>query len=291
MRCFSRENRLSILKLEVPTPSPKKKTARKRAPRKPSPKSTENPPRPPRPSASDKPAPLPPLPHVIVNMAMTADGKIASEKRDVRSFGSARDQDHLLELRASADAVMAGARTVDSDAITLGPGASKYRQLRLRAGLREYNLRIVVSGAGTIDENAEIFRQKFSPIIILTTERISRIRLKELSALADQVKIFGCNNIDFVAALRWLRAHWGVKRLLLEGGGDLNFAIFREALVDELHLTICPLLLGGREAPTIADGLGIDRLPKATRFELQSMQTFGDELFLVYRKPRRSASP
>ena len=50
-------------------------------------------------------------PFVLVNMAMTADGKIATANRAVASFGSVRDREHLLELRATADAVMAGART------------------------------------------------------------------------------------------------------------------------------------------------------------------------------------
>ena len=55
-------------------------------------------------------------------MAMTADGKIATANRAVSSFGSRRDQDHLLQLRATADAVMAGARTADLNPINLGPG-------------------------------------------------------------------------------------------------------------------------------------------------------------------------
>src|SRR5512136_3076869 len=85
------------------------------------------------------------LPFVFINMAMTADGKIATANRAVSSFGSGRDREHLLELRATADAVMAGARTVDSNRVNLGPGAAKYRRLRVRRGLAEYNLRVIVS--------------------------------------------------------------------------------------------------------------------------------------------------
>src|SRR5436190_13559600 len=83
------------------------------------------------------------LPFVFVNMAVTADGKIATANRAVSSFGSRRDREHLLELRATADAVMAGARTVDSAEINLGPGPARYRRRRLRRGLAEYNLRVV----------------------------------------------------------------------------------------------------------------------------------------------------
>ena len=65
------------------------------------------------------------LPFVFINMAMTADGKIATANRAASSFGSRRDQDHLLQLRATADAVMAGARTVDLNPINMGPGPAR----------------------------------------------------------------------------------------------------------------------------------------------------------------------
>ena len=74
---------------------------------------------------------------------MTADGKIATVNRAVSTFAGKRDHEHLLELRATADAVMAGARTVDSAQINLGPGAAKFRRLRLKRGLAEYNLRVI----------------------------------------------------------------------------------------------------------------------------------------------------
>jgi 2,5-diamino-6-(ribosylamino)-4(3H)-pyrimidinone 5'-phosphate reductase len=231
---------------------------------------------------------LSPLPFVLVNMAMTADGKIATGNRAVGSFGSERDREHLLELRAGADAVLAGARTVDGNPVTLGPGSSKFRRQRLASGLTEYNLRVIVSGTGTINAKAEVFARRFSPLILLTTERTSKHRFKELAELVDEVKVCGCNEIDFVLALRWLRQKWRVKRLLCEGGGELNAALFRDGLVDELHLTWCPFIFGGREAPTVADGLGVDRLAQADSFQLHSMQAVENEMFLVYRRaPRR----
>ena len=201
----------------------------------------------------------------------------------VSSFGSRRDQDHLLELRATADAVMAGARTVDLNPVNLGPGPAKYRRLRLRRGLAEFNLRVIVSRSGTVNPNAEVFQRTFSPIIILTTRRATAGRLKKLRAVAAEVKICGAREINFRRALRWLRKKWGIKRLLCEGGGELNDALFRAGLVNELHLTVCPRIFGGRTAPTIADGLGAARLAQATQLELQSARRHGDEMFFVYR--------
>jgi riboflavin biosynthesis pyrimidine reductase len=258
------------------------------------------------------------FPFVLVNLAMTADGKIATANRAVSSFGSARDHEHLLELRATVDAVMAGARTVDVNPINLGPGPARFRRQRLKRGLSEYNLRVIVSGSGTINPNAEIFRGRSgdsdnpltrpadtlspsdgerdgvrgnpgaklteSPIIVLTTARASKAKLRRLRALADDVQISGQREIDFRIALRWLREKWGVKRLLCEGGGELNDALFRAGLVDELHLTVCPKIFGGRAAPTIADGMGFSRLSDAARFQLKFSRRIGDEMFLVFER-------
>jgi riboflavin biosynthesis pyrimidine reductase len=107
--------------------------------------------------------------------------------------------------------------------------------------------------------------------------------LEKLRKVADDVKICGEKEIDFAKAFEWLSTEFNVRRLLCEGGGELNDALFRAGLVNELHLTICPKLFGGRHAPTIADGMGSLRLGDATRLKLQSMKRHGDELFLVYK--------
>ena len=224
------------------------------------------------------------LPFIRVNMAMSADGKIATANRAVSTFSSPRDHEHLYELRATADAVMSGARTVDLNDYTLGPGAERFRKLRRRRGLAEHHLRIVVSGSGSLDPNAAIFRHRFSPIIVLTSERAPESALKKLRAVADEVQVAGSDEVDFPAALGWLRSEWNVKHLLCEGGGELNDALFRAGLVDELHLTICPRVIGGRKAPTIADGRGFARLGDAFQLQLTSTHRVGDELFCVFTR-------
>ena len=219
---------------------------------------------------------------ISINMAMTADGKIAPASRRYAPFSSEKDQDLLLDLRARADAVMSGARTVNSFPVNLGPGPARYRRLRLRRGLAEYNLRVIVSGSGSVDPDAEVFRHRFSPIIVLTTARAPRARIKRLEARAAVVKCCGEHTVDFPAAVSWLRTEWGVRRLLCEGGGELNAALFEAELVDELNLTICPLVLGGRAAPTIADGRGFATLAEAAQLRLRRLRRVGAELFLTY---------
>lgn len=216
-----------------------------------------------------------------MNMSMTADGKIATANRAVHSFGSPRDLEHLYELRATADAVMCGARTVEISQATLGPGGIRFQRRRLRRGLSEFPLRVIVSGSGSIDPAAPIFRENFSPIIVLTTGRVSRSNLTKLRALGAEVKVFGKTTINFPAALRWLHAQWNVKRLLCEGGGELNDALFRADSIDEIHLTLCPKIFGGRQAPTIADGQGFKKLRLTPHFKFCSARAKKGELFTV----------
>ena len=227
------------------------------------------------------------LPFVYLNVATTADGKLAPFNRKFVAFSSKRDQALLLELRARADAVMAGARTVDLVPVNLGPGAARYRRMRLKNGLSEYNLRVVVSGSATLDPKAEIFRRRFSPIIVLASGRASQRNLRRLRAVADFVEVFGEKHLDFDAAFTWLREKWNVKRLLCEGGGEVNAALFRAGLVDEVYQTICPLVFGGRDAPTMADGVGAPDLSHATQLRLKSLRRIGEEIFLVFRVKRK----
>ena len=287
------------------------------------------------------------LPFVLVNMAISADGKIATANRAVSSFGSPRDLAHLYALRATADAVMCGARTVRDEGVTLDTGGARYRRLRLAHGLAEQHLRVVVSGSGSLDPALPIFRQSSlnrvrkagvnpctpdasrirepvrsaqsvgsapglpalsgswpqgtskgrrpppenprlpispAPLIILTTERARATQCARLAAVADAVLVCGVQEVGWPAALAHLRARWGIKRLLCEGGGELNDALFRAGLVHELHLTICPLLLGGRLAPTLADGVGFPRLIDAAQFHLVRRRRVGDELYCVFRR-------
>jgi 5-amino-6-(5-phosphoribosylamino)uracil reductase len=214
---------------------------------------------------------------------MTADGKIAFADHTFVPFGSKRDREHMLELRSTADAILCGARTVELSGATLGTGGVKYRKQRLRRGLAEQPLRIIVSRSGSVKPDVTIFKHKSSPLIILTTKRAGEQQLEKLRTLAE-VKICGEKEIDFKSTLRWLRKKWKVKRLLCEGGGEIHGAIIRAGLLDELHLTICPKVFAGRIAPTIAEGEAFANLAHAAGFKLNSFNRMGDEVFAVFSR-------
>lgn len=230
-------------------------------------------------------------PWVFVNMAMTADGKIATANRKVSSFGSPEDQENLYRLRSTADAILCGARTVDLESVDLDAGEPRFRKARMRRGLAEQPLRVVVSGRGTVDPEARVFRNPISPVLVLTSGAASARRIARLGKLASGVHVSRGGPVDFEAALAWLWTVWGVRRLLCEGGGELNQALFRGGWVDELHLTVCPVIAGGAAAPTLAGGLGVESLVSAAGFGLvRSRFRPGGEAFLTYRRLVQNAS-
>jgi len=222
------------------------------------------------------------LPIVLINGAVSADGKLALENRSLIQFSSPRDQFLVFQMRARTDAVLSGAETVKTFNIDLSAGPPQCRAERKRKGLPAEPLRILASQDGKITREARIFKKPVSPVIVLTTRHALRRCAEKLRGLAT-VKAFGKNKLNFTSAFRWLRDELGIRRILCEGGGETNAALLRAGVVDEIHVTVCPLVLCGRNAPTLCDGQGVKSLALAPRLKLKSARVVKDELFLVYR--------
>jgi riboflavin-specific deaminase-like protein len=219
-------------------------------------------------------------PWVLINMAMTADGKIATANRVIESFGSERDQRRLYTLRASADAILCGAGTVRGAGITLGNGGANFERRRRRQGLASAPLRVVVSGAATLPPDADVFRSEGGPVLVLVSRSAPAAKVRALREVAEEVWVGGRKSVDLGAALAWLAGQWNVRRLVCEGGGELNAAMLAAGLVDEIFLTVCPRIFGGAQAPTIAEGTGVSRLADASRWTIAEARQVGDEMFL-----------
>ena len=237
-----------------------------------------------------------PPPRVVVAMALTADGRIATANRAFSRFGSPRDLARLYAGRAWADAVLCGATTLRAENATLEPSPA-------RTGRRAAPpLRVVVTGRGTLPSGAAVFRRGQAPVLALITGRAPAAARERLRRVAAEVCVAGPHTVDWPRALAWLAERHGVRRVLCEGGSALNAALFRAGLVHELRITLCPWLVGGRRAPTLADGEGVARLTEGTRLELRTHRRVGDEVFLHYlvpdavpprscQLPRRQRSP
>ena len=219
-------------------------------------------------------------PHVGVNMAMSADGKTSTYRRELFSLGSPSDRYLMDVLRAKVDAVVIGARTLSSDGWAIRVRHPDIRMQRVEQKRTPHPLNVVLSTDLRIPARAEFFTYPETEKLVITTRRAPATRVERFGRLAEVV-VLPRERIRARDALRVL-ADRGAKRVLVEGGGTLNFSFFRENLVDEVYLTITPRILGGATAPTPVDGRGFLK-NSHVRLKLVSSSRNGDELFLRYR--------
>jgi riboflavin-specific deaminase-like protein len=219
-------------------------------------------------------------PFVSANFAMTWDGRVTTRNRTPSDFSSRTDKLHLIQLRGLADAVMAGRATAEIDAMSLSLPDPALRKARLARGQSAEPLRIIVSASGRIPGHLGPFARGGAPILICTTERIPAATRARLERCAE-VRVAGQSAVDFKALLRELRRNRGIRHLHAEGGPTLLRALAEAGALDELHLTLCPLVFGGESAPTLT-GLPGAFFPRSKRWRLVGCHPHGGECFLRY---------
>lgn len=227
-----------------------------------------------------------PRPFVTANFAITADGRISTRNFTPADFSSPRDKRRLLEIRVRCDAILIGARTLATDTMKLGL-PDDLRAARKKSGLPELPLRVVLSNSGHLDPKLRIFQKPGAPIVIFSTSRMPP-RTRTALAVKAEVHLHDSQSVDLPRALATLRLSHGIRRLVCEGGGALFRNLIAAGLVDELHLTLCPRIFGGRGAPTLT-GVASDFLPHSARLRLAEMLPFGDECFTRWKVLRRDA--
>ena len=172
-------------------------------------------------------------PFVTMNMAMTADGKITSARREQPAFSSRQDKKMMDKYRAEADAILVGAGTLRADDPPLHVRDAEMREYRAALGKTEALLNVLVTASASIDPSSRFFSEGLSSgRIVATVEDAPADRLARLRGVAD-VWIVGRGAVDLRELLRRL-AERGVGRLLVEGGGELNWGFVRDDLLDEL---------------------------------------------------------
>ncbi|MEG4320405.1 MULTISPECIES: dihydrofolate reductase family protein [unclassified Microcoleus] len=261
-------------------------------------------------------------PYATVILAISADGKIADLVRSPARFGSANDKAHLEQQVAANDAVLFGNGTLQAYGTTMrviSPDLLKQREL---AGKPPQPVQIVCSRAIEFDPNLRFFQQPV-PRWLLTVkpgkdEQIVKSQSQDLPTSTQETGFFpesiggdasfleknpvsgpSCispkfdrticakttdGEIDWIDAFQQL-ASLGIQRLAILGGGKLVASVLAAGLVDELWLTVCPLILGGEDAPTPVEGKGFlaDFAPK---LQLLAVKQVGQEVFLHYKVDR-----
>jgi len=219
-------------------------------------------------------------PHVSINVATSADGKISTYRREKFSLGSREDRRLMDILRARADAVVVGSKTVALDGWAIRVREADVRRKRVEKGLPPHPLNVVLTTRLDLPSKCEFFEHPRTEKLIVTTSQAPASRIRRFERMAD-VSVLRSKSIRPARVIEELSKR-GCRNVLLEGGGELDFSFFKENLVDEIYITVTPRILGGREAPTPADGRGFLK-DEQLRLELVSCRRHGDEVFLRYR--------
>ena len=163
-------------------------------------------------------------PRVIANFALTADGKVSTRNFTPTGFTSKADKRRLLEIRCLGDALLAGARTISTDRMSMGISASDLRERRRALGLPPEPLRVIVSNRGDIDPCWKVFQRPGSQVIAFSTQKMPQNSRASIARLAD-LWIFDSPKVDLAAMLRILRSDYRVRTLVCEGGPSLFRAL------------------------------------------------------------------
>lgn len=237
-------------------------------------------------------------PYSYANFAVSRDGRVSFNEPghlgggDVSGF-NAHDRWLMALLRARADAVMVGDNT-----LRLEPGhlwtssyihpedAPAFTALRRAEGRAPYPLQVFLSLTGELDAGAAVFGQEELHVIVATTTRGAKRASSLRCAARLEVLALGDDACDLERLTHILRADYGVKTLLCEGGPRVYGAMLAKRLVTDEFLTLCPAIIGNRQGEKVRPGLveGVAFGPQgAPRSKLLSLRRAGDHLFLRSR--------
>lgn len=223
-------------------------------------------------------------PFVHVNVAMSADGKISTrERRQVRISGPA-DFSRVDRIKAECDAVMVGIGTVLADDPSLTVKSPELRAMRIARGMPEHPVRIVVDSRARTPPGASILHKGDGSRIIACSEQADPANVAELGRHAT-VLVAGRDRVDLARLFSLLYDH-GIRKVMVEGGGTLIAALFVEGLVDELTCYVGNMIIGGRDAPTLADGPGLVAPETLVRLSLSRAEPLDEGVLLSWRVHR-----
>ena len=216
-------------------------------------------------------------PYVILNAAMTLDGKIATQTGSSNISGK-KDLERVHELRKECDAIMVGIGTVLAD----DPRLTVHK---IDANPDDNPIRIVVDSKCRTPIDARITNSDAKTIIACANEYKDEFKQSEKYETFKErgVKFFfsGDGRVDLVALMSYLHEE-GIDKLMLEGGSTLNFSMIRAGLIDRISICVAPMIVGGANAKTFFDGEGFDLMDDAVKLKLIDSYTLDKDLILTY---------
>jgi 2,5-diamino-6-(ribosylamino)-4(3H)-pyrimidinone 5'-phosphate reductase len=193
-------------------------------------------------------------PYVVVNVAMSADGKISTRERRQVKISGVQDFERVDRLKADSDAVMVGIGTVLADDPSLTVKSEEHRATRLHRGADEHPVRIVVDSSGRISLEASILQKGAGKRIIAVSCQADPKKITALQKYATVI-IAGEDEVDLSIMMDKL-GEMGIERVMVEGGGTLIAGLISAGLVNEIYTFIGNMIIGGKDSPTFVDGEG-----------------------------------
>ncbi len=205
-------------------------------------------------------------PRIIINAAMSVDGKIALAGGQGVRLSNEEDVRRVHQLRSQVDAILVGVGTVlaDDPKLTIKSLYAKGRN----------PLRVVLDSDGKTPDGAHVLDGS-APTLIVTSDRSDRV--------FPHAEVLRCGKADVDLGL--LLGHLterGIRTVLVEGGSTVIWSFLHQGLADELKVFVASRVLGGRSAPTLAGGPGVGSLDESIRIQLVGVERLGDGVLLDY---------
>ncbi len=221
-------------------------------------------------------------PFTFINVAMTADGKIDTFERKGAAISSRQDKERVDQLRAAADGILVGGKTLLEESPKLTVKSEALREGRIQRGLSPNPIKVGVATVADVPLESDFIKAGPARVVIFTTNQTSKDQLAQLRAVGVEIFVHDEPRVDLALMMQTLKKI-GVDHLMVEGGGTMNFELIRLGLVDEIMLYVAPMIFGGANAPTLADGLGLNR-SDAVALKLANIETHEDGGILLRYK-------
>ena len=198
---------------------------------------------------------------VVVNAAMSVDGKLSTRRREQIKISGDNDFARVDRIRTAVDGILVGIGTVVADDPHLRLDDPDCRAERRDAGRPVSPARVVIDSQGRTPPDSRICDDEAATYVVVS-EAAPVDNRRALREAGPTVLVAGDSRVDLGEAVAKLEAA-GLESLLIEGGGEIIYSAFEAGIVDELSVFVGSLVIGGREAPTLADGEGfIEAFPQ-----------------------------
>ncbi len=211
-------------------------------------------------------------PFFVVKGAMSLDGKIATRIGESKWISNEESREYTNQLRAVMDGIMVGINTVILDNPLLLPRVSKPKR---------YPARIVLDSKLRIPPSCELVKtgSKFRTLVFTLPDSRQDKESRLTSLGIEVVRVAPGENgrlaLSAVCKELWQRE---IASVLVEGGGELNSCFINEGLADKIVIFYAPKLIGGKSAPSLMGGKGIDFLKDACRIDITSVRRLKEDI-------------